>query len=206
MLNFKEIIVATKNEGKLKEIKTILGGLNIKIKSLRDFPDIADIKETGFSFYENALIKAKTIYELTNVPTLADDSGLCVEFLDGMPGVFSARFAGSSDSAESGNTNDKKNNEKLLKLMKGLTSEERRAYFKCVMVFYYGADKFINASGKFEGYIAEKESGKNGFGYDPLFFLPEYNKTSAEISSEEKNKISHRYKTLAALREKLESI
>jgi XTP/dITP diphosphohydrolase len=204
--NIKEIIAATRNEGKLREIKEILKDFNLKILSLKDFNDIQEIDETGFSFYENSLIKAKTVYNITKIPTLADDSGLCVEFLDGMPGIFSARFAGSSKDPSGGNTDDNKNNEKLLGLMKGLKKEDRRAYFKCAMVFVYGADKFISASGKMEGYIAESQKGENGFGYDSIFYLPQYDMTSAEISPEEKNKISHRYKALMELKRHLEDI
>ena len=206
MLDFKEIIVATRNEGKLREIKEILKDFDLTIKSLADFDEIGEIEETGYSFYENSLIKAKAVYDITGVPTLADDSGLCVEFLDGMPGIFSARFAGSSKDTQSGNTDDEKNNQKLLALMKGLAESERDAYFKCAMIFYYGADKFVSASGKFEGVIAEGPSGENGFGYDPIFYLPEYGKTSAEIPREEKNRISHRYKALIGIKEKLENI
>lgn len=203
MHDFKEIIVATRNEGKLREIKEILSDLDLTIKSLEDFSDIGEIEETGYSFYENALIKAKTVYKMTGIPTLADDSGLCVEFLDGMPGIFSARFAGSSKDISGGNTDDELNNEKLLSLMKGLPASERNAYFKCVMIFYYGAEKFVNASGKFHGVIAESPKGGNGFGYDPIFYLPEYRKTSAEIPRDEKNRISHRYRALIGIKKKM---
>jgi XTP/dITP diphosphohydrolase len=206
MQNFKEIVVATRNEGKLREIKEMLKDLDINIKSLKDFPEIGEIKEDGFSFYENALIKAKAVYELTKIPTLADDSGLCVEFLDGMPGIFSARFAGSSTDTEGGNTDDDANNEKLLGIMRGLPLERRSAYFKCVMVFYFDEGKYFNATGKFKGYIAGAPKGENGFGYDPIFFLPEYKMTSAELEPEVKNRISHRKKALVALKDKLENI
>ena len=206
MLNFQKIIVATKNDGKLREIKQLLSEFDLEILSLKDFPEIGEIEEYGFSFYENSLIKAKTVYDITKIPTLADDSGLCVDFLDGMPGIFSARFAGKSTDVSDGNTDDKMNNQKLLKLLEGLPREERRAYFKCVMIFYYAPDKYVSASGKFEGYISETKSGENGFGYDPLFYLPEYNKTSAELSPDEKNKISHRHKALIGVKNKLEEL
>ena len=189
---FKKIVVATKNAGKLREIKHILKEFNWEIKSLKDFPEIGEIEETGFSFYENSLIKAQTVHDITKLPTLADDSGLCVEFLDGMPGIFSARFSGEE-------CDDLKNNEKLLKLMEGLPFEERKAYFKCAMVFVCD-DISLGANGKLHGYIANGQRGENGFGYDSLFYLPEYNMTTAEMASEEKNKISHRYKALIELK------
>ncbi|MFC1855536.1 RdgB/HAM1 family non-canonical purine NTP pyrophosphatase [Thermodesulfobacteriota bacterium] len=200
------IVVATKNEGKLREIKAILKDLNINILSLNDFDDIGEVEENGFSFYENALIKAKAVYKVTNLPTLADDSGLCVEFLDGMPGIFSARFAADSINLSSGNTDDEKNNDKLLNLMKGLPHEERRAYFKCAMVLMYAEDIYITASGKLHGYIADEKRGTNGFGYDSVFYLPDSKMNSAEISPDEKNKISHRFKALLEIKKKLENI
>jgi XTP/dITP diphosphohydrolase len=188
----KQIVAATNNEGKLVEIKDILTGFNQEIKSLKDFKHIKKIKESGLSFYENSLIKAKTVYEITRLPTLADDSGLCVEFLDGMPGIFSSRFAGRD-------ANDKKNNKKLLELLRGLPIQKRKAYFKCVIVFIHNG-KIISASGRVNGYIAEKEKGANGFGYDPVFYLPRYKMTMAQLPIEKKNKISHRYKALMDLK------
>lgn len=204
--NIKEIIVATRNEGKLREIKHILRDFHWEIKSLKDFDNIGEIVEDGFSFYENALIKAKAVYAATGIPTLADDSGLCVEFLDGMPGIFSARFAGSSTDTAGGNTDDDENNKKLLSIMKGLPFEERRAYFKCAMALVFGEDRFASSGGKMEGYIAEAAAGENGFGYDSIFYLPEYKMNSGELPPEEKNRISHRYKALVRLKDLIELI
>ncbi len=192
----KKIIVATRNEGKLREIKHILKDFGWEILSLKEFPEIGEIIEDGYSFYENALIKARAVYEITKIPTLADDSGICVEYLDFMPGIFSARFAGDE-------CDDKKNNKKLYKLLKGVPREQRKAYFKCSMVFVYAKTKELHAGGKMHGYINEKEQGKNGFGYDPMFYIPRYEVTSAELPPEKKNKISHRYKALMGIKKLL---
>lgn len=190
---FNEIIFATKNEGKLNEIKDILKDFDVEVKSLKDFPNIPDIKETGLTFLENSIIKAKTVYEVTKIPTLADDSGLCVNFLDGMPGIFSSRFAGREAT-------DELNIKKLLYLMKNVLKDERGAYFKCVMTFIYDDGNMITTSGKVDGFITDAPKGENGFGYDPVFYLPKYYLTMAQIDPEKKNHISHRFKAMIGMK------
>ena len=191
----KTLVIATFNQGKVKEIKEMLKDLDLEIKTLKDFPEIEPCEETGSTFFENALQKARYYAEKTGFMCLADDSGLEVEALGGAPGVHSARFAGE-------NATDEENNQKLLKLLEGVPPEKRKARFVCVMVVYHPEGKYIKAEGVWEGRIATEPRGNYGFGYDPLFLMPEYNfeKTSAEIPLEEKNKLSHRAKALKNLK------
>ncbi|MFH2012094.1 MAG: XTP/dITP diphosphatase [Pseudomonadota bacterium] len=188
-----EIILATSNEGKLREIKELIKGLNVKILSLKDIPNSPDIQECGSSFRENALIKSKAIASLTNKITIADDSGLEVDFLNGEPGVYSARFAGE-------NANDDENNKKLLARLEGVPLSERGATFRCVIAVVNPEGKEDIVEGECKGIIQFEEKGNFGFGYDPLFFVPEYGKTFAELSPEIKNKISHRGKAIEKLK------
>lgn len=181
----KTIVLATKNSGKKKEFEALLKGLNINVKSLSDFPKIPEIIEDGTTFYENALIKAKTVAEATNFIAVADDSGLVVDALNGAPGIYSARFAGDAH-------NDSANNQLLLKKMMDIPDENRQAAFKCVMVIFTPDGRHDYCEGQVKGIIAHHLIGENGFGYDPLFWLPEFKKTMAELTESEKNLISHR--------------
>ncbi len=192
------LVVATQNTGKMAEIKAILKSLNCEILSLRDIKGARDIdiKETGLTFYENSLIKAQAVYEMTNIPALADDSGLCVKYLDGMPGVFSARFSGDGAT-------DAKNNKKLLSMIKGVPEKDRAAYFKCAATLVFGKGRALSATGIVKGYIATAPKGSSGFGYDPIFYLPAYDKTMAQLPADTKNRISHRYKALMNMRSKM---
>lgn len=195
----KNIVVASNNKHKIDEIKTILKNLDIGVLSLKEVGITIEVEETGSTFVENAYIKAKEIYDLLkadNYCVLSDDSGLAVDALDGAPGVFSARFSGEHG-------NDKKNNEKLLKLMENVPEEKRSAKFICAMVLIIDENKIIKVQGESEGYILREEIGENGFGYDPLFFTKVYNKTFAQLSEEEKNSISHRGNALIKLKEEL---
>lgn len=196
----KKIIVASNNEHKIQEIKEILSGLPFEIVSLQEAGIDIDVEETGKTFMENALIKASKIYDIIQYKdeymVLADDSGLEVDALGGAPGVYSARFAG-----EHGNT--KKNNDKLLDLLKGKEYSERRARFVCAIVLIMDKSNIIKVQGECEGYISDSEKGCVGFGYDPLFYVPEFNKTFAEMTSEEKNHISHRGRALEKLLDEL---
>lgn len=195
----KKIVVASNNKHKIDEIKTILKNFDIEVLSLKEVGITIEVKETGSTFVENAYIKAKEIYDLLkaeNYCVLSDDSGLAVDSLDGAPGVFSARFSGEHG-------NDKKNNEKLLKLMENVPEEKRSAKFICAMVLIIDENKVIKVQGEAEGYILREEIGENGFGYDPLFFTKVYNKTFAQLSEEEKNSISHRGNALIKLKEEL---
>ncbi|KAJ52881.1 XTP/dITP diphosphohydrolase [Clostridium tetanomorphum] len=193
----KKLILASNNENKVREIKEILKELNIQVISLKEAGINIDIEEDGKTFMENAYKKATGIFDLVKdkeYMVLADDSGLSVEALSGAPGVYSARFAG-----EHGDT--KKNNCKLLKEMQNV--ENRNAKFICTMVLIIDTKNVIEAEGELEGTIIEEERGTNGFGYDPLFYVPKYNMTFAEMDSKLKNSISHRKKALINLEEKL---
>ena len=188
-----KIILASKNQDKVKEIKEMLDGTGVLLKTCNDI-EIPEVEETGSTFVENAILKARSASIVTGLASIADDSGIEVEYLNGRPGIKSARYAGE-------NATNEMNNIKLLGELKNLPHEKRKACYRCVMVYMrFPNDPFpIIASGSWNGYITEKPIGKNGFGYDPLFFLSEYNKTSAQITSEEKNKISHRAKALNEL-------
>ena len=189
-----KIIVATKNKGKMKEIKEILSDLNYDILSLEDIGLDIEVEEDGKTFKENATKKAVEIMKLCNEITLADDSGLVVEALDGAPGIYSARYSGEHGD-------DLQNNLLLLKNMKD--KKNRNAKFVCALALAFPDGRVINVEGEFHGKIDYEMKGTGGFGYDVLFYLPEYNKTSAEISAAEKNKISHRYMALNKLKDEL---
>lgn len=193
MLN--KLLVATGNRGKLSEIREILS--DVQVLGLSDLGIKADIEETGNTFAENACIKAHEISKLTGLPVLADDSGLEVEALNGRPGVYSARFAGD-------HATDDDNVKKLLNELKDVPQQKRSARFACAMCLIFPDGRKIEAFGvSCSGIILDSKRGDNGFGYDPVFFAPEFGKTFAEMTSEEKNKVSHRKAALAALSEKL---
>lgn len=180
-----KIILASRNNHKIEEIKKILADSEIEILTLKDFPDVPEIEETGETFEENAVLKAKKVFTITRIPALADDSGLEVEALNGQPGVMSARFAGPGCSY-------KDNNLKLLGLLKDIPEEKRGATFRCVVALALSQNDIRIVEGRVEGFITQREIGENGFGYDPVFFYPELGKTFAELETEEKNKVSHR--------------
>ncbi len=194
----KVILIASSNQGKIKEISALLSPYGFEVKTLKDFPEITPPEETGKSFFENALLKARYYAEKTGVPSLADDSGIEVDALNGAPGIYSARFAGKGAT-------DEENNKKLLELLKDVPEEKRTARFVCVMVLYHPSGKYLVAKGVWEGRIATSPRGSHGFGYDPLFLVKEldYKKTSAELLPEEKNRLSHRAKALKELVRKL---
>lgn len=191
----KKLLIASQNTHKIKEIKAIFGQTNIQIISLKDIQDGDDVEENGTSFFENALIKARYFAKKHQMMTLADDSGLVVYALDGRPGIYSARYSGHGDHA---------NNLKVLQEMEGI--EDRRAYFISSIVIAYPNGEFRTYEGKFDGFIGIEERGQHGFGYDSIFYLPEYQMTSAEIEPELKNRISHRAKALFLLKEDLDEI
>ena len=195
-----KIILASKNQDKIIEIKKILVNSDIELLTTNDI-NIPEVKETGSTFVENAILKARSASKVTGLASIADDSGIEVDYLNGEPGVKSARY--SSPRA----TNDS-NNQKLLKKLKGIPIEKRTARYRCIIVFMrFPDDPFPYISfGSWEGYIAQKPEGNNGFGYDPIFYLPEYKKTSAQISSEEKNMISHRAQALFHLQHYFDNI
>ena len=185
-----KLIIASNNEHKLTEIKAILGHRFEEILSLREAGIEHETVEDGATFMENALKKAREIAQLSGCCALADDSGLCVDALGGAPGIYSARFSGVHGD-------DKANNRLLLEKMQGV--EDRRAHFTCAMALVRPDGSSVTAEGFFYGLIGQEERGSNGFGYDPLLYLPEYGCTSAELPPEEKNRISHRFKALQAL-------
>lgn len=179
------LVLATRNEGKVREIEHMLEPLGLEILSLRNYPDIPDVKEDGKTFLENAVKKAVEVARFTGELSLADDSGLEVDFLDGAPGVHSARFAGPDKD-------DRANNEKLLRLMDGVPPSQRTARFRCVVAIADPDGSVYTAEGVCEGVIGTELRGQGGFGYDPLFYVPEYGRTFAELDLEVKNSISHR--------------
>lgn len=192
----KSVIIATKNRGKAKEFEELFAPLGYSVLTLLDLEDVIDVEETGKTFEENAMLKATTISKLMNIPVLADDSGLIVDTLDGRPGVYSARYAGEPKS-------DKANYEKLLLELQGVPHKERKARFYCSIVLVGPSIKTISVSGTCEGYITEQPIGENGFGYDPVFYVPDKQKTMAQLTAAEKNIISHRAKAVGKLKEKL---
>ncbi|HIV85817.1 MAG TPA: RdgB/HAM1 family non-canonical purine NTP pyrophosphatase [Candidatus Monoglobus merdigallinarum] len=185
----KKYVLASQNKHKAEEIKQILGSdyeiITIGEAGIKNI----EIIEDGLTFEENAVKKAAAVYERCKLPTIADDSGLCVDYLDGAPGVYTARYAGE-------NASDSENIKKLLRALSGAAPEQRGAKFVCVIACIEdgGAPRLYR--GECPGFIAESESGRSGFGYDPVFFLPEYNKTLAELPPEQKNRLSHRYRAL----------
>lgn len=191
-----KIIFATHNEGKMKEIREILKDLDIELYSLKDAGIDVEIEENGTSFEENSIIKAKKICELTGEIVLADDSGLEVDYLNKAPGVYSARFLGEDTSYTI-------KNQYIIDKLKNAKGEQRSARFVCVIACAFPDGKVITRTGVIEGYIAEKMSGSNGFGYDPIFYVPEYKCTTADMPSDLKNQISHRGKALKAMKEVL---
>ena len=191
-----KLIIASNNAHKLVEIKAILGDMFDEILSLREAGIEHETIEDGQTFLENAAKKAREIAEISGCCALADDSGLCVDALGGAPGIYSARYSGVHGD-------DKANNRKLLDDLRDVPDEKRGAHFTCAIVLAYPDGREVSTEGYFYGVIAHGESGTNGFGYDPLFFLPEYGCTSAELAPEEKNRISHRSKALHQLLEKL---
>jgi XTP/dITP diphosphohydrolase len=194
-----EVIVATQNRGKVIEIKKVIKGLGFQILSLNDFSGVPQLEEDGKSFLENALKKARFYSRYFGRLTLADDSGLEVDVLKGRPGVYSARYAGEGGSTQ-------ENNRKLLKEMEAIPLSKRGARFKCVLALVSPEGKEVVVEGSCRGRIGFKEVGKKGFGYDPLFVLPSYGKTMAQLSVEEKNRISHRGKALKKLRKIIEGL
>lgn len=187
-----KIVLATRNENKVREVKQFLEPNGIEVVSLNEFPDFPEIEETGETFQDNAAKKATEACMFTGMTALADDSGLEVDSLNGLPGIYSARFAGENKS-------DEDNNNKLLELLEGLPEYQRKARFRCVMAVATTECFVYTTEGVCEGVIAEEPRGEGGFGYDPIFYLPEYEKTFAELDLETKNKISHRARALTGV-------
>ncbi len=192
----KRVIIATKNRGKAKEFQQMFAPYGYEVQTLLDLPHIADVEETGVTFEENAILKAEKVANELGLLVIADDSGLSIDALDGRPGVYSARYAGESKS-------DEANMEKVLNELKSVEDVDRTARFHCVLAIAGPDLQTITVKGSCEGRILKEKRGTNGFGYDPIFFVPTFQKTMAELTPEEKSSISHRGNALEKLRERI---
>lgn len=184
-----QLVLATRNKDKIREIKSLLGELPVTIMTCEDFLEFPDIEETGETLEENAILKARGIAEFTGMAALADDSGLEVEALGGAPGVYSSRYAGPGCTYDD-------NNRKLLIELEGVPKEKRAARFRTVIAIAWDENKVETVEGTVDGFIGEQKTGRDGFGYDPVFFYPPTGKTFAEMTLDEKNKVSHRGRAL----------
>ena len=193
-----KIIFATGNEGKMKEIREILADPQVEILSMKEAGITAEIEENGTSFEENAVIKAKAVMELCHEIVLADDSGLEIDYLNKEPGIYSARYMGEDTSYRIKNQN-------LIGRLEGVPDEGRTARFVCVIAAAFPDGEVLTARGTIEGRIGYEEMGENGFGYDPIFYVPEYGCSTAQLSPEVKNQISHRGKALREMKRKLQA-
>ncbi len=196
----KSIVLATGNQGKVKEMADLLAEFGFNVQAQSEF-NVSEVAETGTTFIENAIIKARHAAKVTGMPAIADDSGLEVDYLNGAPGIYSARYAGEK-------ANDADNIEKLLHVMQSVPDEQRTARFHCVLVLMRHADDPtpIIAHGKWEGRILNQVTGNNGFGYDPVFYVPEQDCASAQLEPALKKQLSHRGKALESLFKQLKSI
>jgi len=192
----KNIIIATKNKGKVREFEAMLAPLGYQVQSLLDFPASIDVEETGQTFEENAILKAEAISKEFQLMTIADDSGLEIDFLNGEPGVFSARYAGPEKD-------DQANIEKVLEKLENVEMGQRQARFVCALAISIPGKQTKTVIGTCEGYIAYERKGQGGFGYDPIFCIDDKGKTMAELSKEDKNKISHRADAIRKIKELL---
>lgn len=195
----KQVMIATGNLGKAKEFKHLFDGYGIEVKTLLDFPDYPDIPETGSTFIENATIKATTAAKDLKLPVIADDSGLSIDALNGAPGIYSARYAGEDKV-------DANNRKKVLSEMRDVAEADRTATFHTYLVVANADGEVVNSyHGTLNGLILDEERGENGFGYDPIFFLPEENMTTAEMSADKKDSLSHRGNAIRLLAKDLEN-
>ena len=190
------VIIATKNKGKAEEFEKLFLPMGLTVKTLLDYPELEDVEETGKTFEENAVLKAETIANVLGVRVISDDSGLEVDALDGRPGVYSARYAGSEK-------NDEANIDKVLEQLQDVPESERTARFCCALAMAEPGKETLTVFGTCEGRILHERKGTNGFGYDPIFFVEEEGKSMAELSSEKKNKISHRALAIKQLEQSL---
>ncbi len=202
----KKILIATTNRGKAGELVEMLGGVGVEWLSLNDFGNVAEVVEDGATFEQNARKKALGYAGATRVWTIADDSGLVIDALDGAPGVMSARFSGEPPKGADRRILDHRNMAKVLELMEGVGVDDRTARFVCCLCLASPANVLAETKGTLEGLIATEEAGTNGFGYDPVFFVPELNSTVAELTSAGKNEVSHRGRAIKKLRPMLSTL
>ena len=205
MVEDKKILVATTNPGKIAELRAMLD-FDVEWLGLSDFPEIAEIEEDGLTFIENARKKAVGYAKATGLWTIADDSGLEIDALGGEPGVKSARFSGKKSKNDDGTLIDHRNIAKVLELLKDVPKEKRTARFVCCLCLASPEQILIETEGTLKGLINNKKIGKNGFGYDPIFFVPHLDKTVAQLTTEEKNAISHRGNAIRKFKPLLEEL
>lgn len=192
----KEIFIATNNKGKARDFEALFQPLGIEVKTLADLPEMIDVEETGVTFEENAILKAEEIAQRFNTFVIADDSGLEVDALNGEPGVYSARYAGEAKD-------DEANIDKVLTQLENVPTQERTARFRCVLAVAAPGIETVTIDGSCEGLITTERIGTEGFGYDPIFYVPKYERTMAQMTAEEKGKISHRGQAIKKLRPQL---
>ncbi|AOV07312.1 XTP/dITP diphosphatase [Sporosarcina ureilytica] len=195
----KEVLIATNNKGKRKDFEALFHPLGINVLTLQDIEEMIDVEETGTTFEENAILKAETVANLLGKTVIADDSGLEIDALDGAPGVYSARYAGNDST-------DELNIDKALRALEGVPGDKRTARFRCVLAVAGPMMETTVFSGSCEGVITEARRGTNGFGYDPIFYVPSKDRTMAELTAEEKSKISHRGAALKKLQAELSTM
>ena len=192
----KEIFIATNNKGKAKDFEALFHPLGIEVKTLADLPEAIDVEETGVTFEENAILKAEEVAKRFNTFVIADDSGLEIDALNGEPGVYSARYAGEAKD-------DEANIDKVLTQLENVPTQERTARFRCVLAVAAPGIETVTIDGSCEGLITTERIGTEGFGYDPIFYVPKYERTMAQMTAEEKGKISHRGQAIKKLRPQL---
>ena len=195
-MKIDKIIFATGNKGKIKEIQMILADLGVEVMTMKEAGIVIDIEENGSSYEENALIKARAVAEHTEYIVMADDSGLEIDYLNNEPGIYSARYMGEDTSYRIKNAN-------LIERLEGVADEERTARFVCAIAAVFPDGREVTTRGIIEGRIGYEEKGSNGFGYDPIFYVPKFGKTTAELTEEEKNQVSHRGNALMLMKEEL---
>ena len=198
-MNLKKIVFATGNKGKVKEIQMILADLGVEVTTMKEEGIFVDVDENGTTYEENAMIKAREVAKHTDAIVMADDSGLEIDYLNKEPGIYSARYMGEDTSYRIKNAN-------LIERLTGVADEDRTARFVCAIAAVLPDGRELTTRGVIEGRIDYEEKGENGFGYDPIFYVPEFGKTTAELTEEEKNKVSHRGRALEIMKEELKKI
>ena len=198
-MEWKKIVFATGNKGKVKEIQMILADLGVEVTTMKEEGIFVDVEENGSTYEENAMIKAREVAKHTNAIVMADDSGLEIDYLNKEPGIYSARYMGEDTSYRIKNGN-------LIDRLSGVPDELRTARFVCAIAAILPDGRELTTRGVIEGRIGYEEKGENGFGYDPIFYVPEFGKTTAELTEDEKNKVSHRGRALEMMKEELKRL